>query len=83
MSLLRPRTEDREPPALSPQCTVLVDRNERFPELQGAMVQGRATVLEDAAAEAGDVLHLEEARWQMGTKYAGGHGERSEPAPER
>ena len=55
-------------------CTVLVDRNERFPELQGAMFQGEAVVLEDAAAEAADP-HLEEARWQMGTKYAGGHGE--------
>jgi nitroimidazol reductase NimA-like FMN-containing flavoprotein (pyridoxamine 5'-phosphate oxidase superfamily) len=61
----------------TPRCTVLVDRNERFPELQGAMFQGVATVLEDAAAENADP-HLEDARWQMGTKYAGGHGE---PAP--
>ena len=30
-----------------PTCTVVVDRNERFPELQGAMFQGTATVLED------------------------------------
>jgi nitroimidazol reductase NimA-like FMN-containing flavoprotein (pyridoxamine 5'-phosphate oxidase superfamily) len=60
----------------TPQCTVLVDRNERFPELQGAMFQGSGTVLEDAEAEAADP-HLEEARWQMGTKYAGGHGERA------
>ena len=58
----------------NPSCTVLVDRNERFPELQGAMFQGTATVLEDADAEAADP-HLEEARWQMGTKYDGGHGE--------
>jgi nitroimidazol reductase NimA-like FMN-containing flavoprotein (pyridoxamine 5'-phosphate oxidase superfamily) len=58
----------------SPDCTVLVDRNERFPELQGAMFQGRGVVLEDAAAEAADP-YLEQARWQMGTKYAGGHGE--------
>lgn len=58
----------------NPSCTVLVDRNERFPELQGAMFQGRAVVLEDEAAEADDP-HLEEVRWQMGTKYAGGHGE--------
>ena len=57
-----------------PTCTILVDRNERFPELQGVMFQGRATVLEDADAEAADP-HLEEARWIMGTKYAGGHGE--------
>src|SRR5688572_12497892 len=59
-------------------CTVLVDRNERFPELQGAMFQGKAVVLEDAAAEAAEE-GLEEARWQMGTKYAGGHGESAEP----
>jgi nitroimidazol reductase NimA-like FMN-containing flavoprotein (pyridoxamine 5'-phosphate oxidase superfamily) len=58
----------------NPECTILVDRNERFPELQGAMFQGTATVLEDDAAEAADP-HLEEARWQMGTKYDGGHGE--------
>jgi hypothetical protein len=58
----------------NPECTVLVDRNERFPELQGAMFQGRATVLEDANAEAADP-HLEDARWQMGAKYDGGHGE--------
>ena len=35
----------------NPTCTVLVDKNERFPELQGAMFQGKAIVLEDAAAE--------------------------------
>jgi hypothetical protein len=57
----------------NPACTVLVDRNERFPELQGT---GR--VLEDAVAEAADP-HLEEVRWQMGKKYAGGHGEPAEP----
>ena len=34
-----------------PTASVLVDRNERFPELVGAMFQGRAEVLEDAAAE--------------------------------
>ena len=63
----------------NPAATVLVDRNERFPELQGAMFQGSAIVLEDAAAEAADP-HLDEVRWQMGTKYAGGHGERAERA---
>jgi len=66
----------------TPSCTVLVDRNERFPELQGAMFQGTATVLEDEAAEAADP-HLEEARWQMGTKYAGGHGEAAPPSGEK
>jgi hypothetical protein len=45
------------------------------------MFQGRATVLEDAAAEAADP-HLDAVRWQMGAKYAGGHGEPvGEPAP--
>lgn len=57
----------------NPAVTVLVDRNERFPELQGAMFHGHATVLEDTAAEDADE-HLEEIRMQMGTKYAGGHG---------
>lgn len=57
----------------SPACTVLVDRNEKFPELQAVMLQGRAIVLEDAAAEAADP-HLAEARRQMGRKYNGGHG---------
>ena len=66
----------------NPVCTVLVDRNERFPELQGAMFQGRATVLEDSAAEDADP-HLEDVRWQMGTKYAGGHGEAAPPTGEK
>lgn len=57
-----------------PRCTILVDRNERFPELQGAMFSGTATVLEDADAEAADP-HLAEVRVQMGKKYDGGHGE--------
>jgi nitroimidazol reductase NimA-like FMN-containing flavoprotein (pyridoxamine 5'-phosphate oxidase superfamily) len=56
-----------------PECTVIVDRNEKFPELQALMFQGRATVLEDAEAEAADP-HLAEARVQMGRKYNGGHG---------
>lgn len=58
----------------NPRCTVLVDRNERFPELIGVMFEGQARVLEDAEAEQADP-HLEEVRWLMGTKYAGGHGE--------
>jgi nitroimidazol reductase NimA-like FMN-containing flavoprotein (pyridoxamine 5'-phosphate oxidase superfamily) len=57
-----------------PTATVLVDRNERFPELQGAMFQGRATVLETPEAEDADP-HLHAAQLQMGDKYAGGHGE--------
>ena len=62
----------------NPNVTVLVDRNERFPELQGAMFQGTATVLESAADENADP-DLETVRMQMGAKYAGGHGEPSEP----
>ena len=58
----------------NPVCTVLVDRNERFPELAGRDVPGPATVLENADAENADP-HLEEVRWQLGAKYAGGHGE--------
>jgi nitroimidazol reductase NimA-like FMN-containing flavoprotein (pyridoxamine 5'-phosphate oxidase superfamily) len=58
----------------NPVVTVLVDRNERFPELQGAMFQGTARVLETAEDEAADP-HMEEVRMQMGSKYAGGHGE--------
>ncbi len=56
-----------------PTCTIIVDRNEKFPELQAIMMQGAATVLEDADAEAADP-HLGEARVQMGQKYNGGHG---------
>jgi nitroimidazol reductase NimA-like FMN-containing flavoprotein (pyridoxamine 5'-phosphate oxidase superfamily) len=57
----------------NPTCTVIVDRNEKFPELQAIMFQGTARVLEDAAAEKADP-HLEEAQIQMGRKYNGGHG---------
>ena len=58
--------------------TVLVDRNERFPELQGAMFQGTATILEDADAENADP-NMDTIRLQMGAKYGGGHGESAEP----
>jgi nitroimidazol reductase NimA-like FMN-containing flavoprotein (pyridoxamine 5'-phosphate oxidase superfamily) len=57
----------------SPFCTVLVDRNEKFPELEGIMLQGRARVLESADEEKADP-HLEEVRIQMARKYNGGHG---------
>jgi nitroimidazol reductase NimA-like FMN-containing flavoprotein (pyridoxamine 5'-phosphate oxidase superfamily) len=56
-----------------PECSVIVDRNEKFPELQAIMIQGRAEVLEDAAAEQADPF-LAEARQRMGIKYNGGHG---------
>ena len=64
----------------NPECTVLVDRNEKFPELQAVMLQGRAQVLEDAAMEAADP-HLAEVRVQMGRKYNGGHGRPPVPEP--
>lgn len=57
-----------------PTCTIIVDRNEKFPELQAIMLQGQAQVLEDADAENADP-HLAEARIQMGRKYNGGHGQ--------
>lgn len=66
----------------NPQCTVLVDKATRFLELQGIMIQGEATVLEDAAAEAADP-DLAAVRDIMGRKYHGGHGEAAtgEPTP--
>lgn len=68
----------------NPECTIVVDRNEKFPELQAAMFQGKASVLETAADEAAEP-HLAEARLQMGIKYAGGHGRPApaEPGPNR
>lgn len=66
----------------NPSCSVIVDRNVRFPELQGIMLQGDARVLEDEEAEANDP-HLAAVRTQMGVKYNGGHGqpEAERPAP--
>jgi nitroimidazol reductase NimA-like FMN-containing flavoprotein (pyridoxamine 5'-phosphate oxidase superfamily) len=65
-----------------PACTILVDRHEKFPELQGIMLQGRARVLETLDDEAADP-HLEAVKVQMGSKYNGGHGQppASEPGP--
>ena len=57
----------------NPQATILVDKNERFPELVGAMFQGSARVLEDADAERSEP-GMDQARDLMGAKYAGGHG---------
>jgi nitroimidazol reductase NimA-like FMN-containing flavoprotein (pyridoxamine 5'-phosphate oxidase superfamily) len=57
----------------NPNCTVLLDRNEKFPELQGIMMLGTAKVLEDTMAEQADP-HLAEVQAQMGRKYNGGHG---------
>ena len=54
----------------NPHCTLTVDRNERYPELQGVMLEGTARVLEDAVAEASDE-HLDAVvRDAMGAKYA-------------
>ena len=66
------------------ECSVVVDRNEKFPELQAASFQGTARVLEDQAAEAADP-DLAEARAQMGRKYNGGHGQPAvdDPPPNR
>jgi nitroimidazol reductase NimA-like FMN-containing flavoprotein (pyridoxamine 5'-phosphate oxidase superfamily) len=61
----------------NPACTIIVDRNERFPELQAAMFQGEGRVLETGADEEAEP-DLGEVRIQMGRKYAGGHGQ---PAP--
>jgi nitroimidazol reductase NimA-like FMN-containing flavoprotein (pyridoxamine 5'-phosphate oxidase superfamily) len=58
----------------NPECSIIVDRNEKFPELQAVMLQGSAVVLENAEAEAADP-DLAEARAQMGRKYNGGHGQ--------
>jgi hypothetical protein len=65
----------------NPNCTVLVDRNEKFPELQGIMILGVGRVLEDAAAEQADP-HLVEVGVQMGKKYNGGHGKPPVPNPQ-
>jgi len=65
-----------------PACTILVDRHEKFPELQGIMLQGRARVLETLEDEAADP-HIEAVKVQMGRKYNGGHGQpaAAEPGP--
>jgi nitroimidazol reductase NimA-like FMN-containing flavoprotein (pyridoxamine 5'-phosphate oxidase superfamily) len=57
-----------------PRCTVLVDRAERFPELQGIMIQGDVRILEDGEAENAEP-ELAEVRRLFGRKYDGGHGE--------
>lgn len=61
----------------NPACSIIVDRNEKFPELQAAMFQGKAKVLETAGEEDAEP-GMASVRRQMGRKYAGGHGS---PAP--
>ena len=58
----------------NPVCSIIVDRNERFLELQAAVFQGRARVLETEAEEKAEP-GMDIVREQMGAKYAGGHGE--------
>lgn len=60
-------------------CTIIIDRNEKFPELQAAMFQGSARVLETSEEEETEP-DMEAVRRQMGIKYAGGHGQ---PVPEK
>ena len=43
----------------NPQCTVLVDKNEKFPELLGIMMDCRAVILESKDEEEGDLGLLE------------------------
>ena len=64
----------------NPVCTVIVDRNEKFPELQGIMLQGQGRVLEDVEAENSDP-HLADVRAQIGVKYNGGYGQPLLEAP--
>src|SRR5918996_1401157 len=47
----------------NPNCTILLDRNEKFPELQGIMMLGTAKVLENTTAEQADP-HLAEVQAQ-------------------
>ena len=67
-----------------PDCTIIVDRNEKYPELQAIMMQGQGHILESNEDEADDP-HLEEARVHMGQKYNGGRGQAKleEPPPNR
>ena len=64
----------------NPACTVIVDRNAKYPEFQGVMLQGHGRVLEDTEAEKNDP-HLENVRAQMGMKYNGGYGQPLLDAP--
>ena len=64
----------------NPVCTAIVDRNEKYPELQGIMLQGHGRVLEDLEAENGDP-HLADIRAQIGLKYNGGFGQPLLDAP--
>lgn len=59
----------------NPHCTVLVDQNERYPELKGVMFQGTARVLETVEAEKEDPYLDPVVRDSSAEKYAlGGFG---------
>lgn len=65
----------------NPSCTVHVDQNELFPQLQAAMIQGKGVVLETAEEEAADP-YLEEVRKNWGEKYSARHeGRAGRPNP--
>ncbi len=67
----------------NPTCTMTVDLNERYPELQGVMLEGTAKVFEDAAAEAADAHLSAVVRDRMGQKYVqGGFGNPKNPRNE-
>jgi nitroimidazol reductase NimA-like FMN-containing flavoprotein (pyridoxamine 5'-phosphate oxidase superfamily) len=52
----------------NPTASVLVDAGERWRELKGVMLRGRARVLENAEQEAADP-HLGEAQRDLGRKH--------------
>ena len=62
-------------------ATIVVDRNEQFVELMGAMFQGTAKVLETVEDEQADP-DFAAAQVAHARKYSGGHGE-NEAAPPR
>lgn len=53
-------------------CTMLVDQNERYPELKGVMLEGQARILETAADESADESLDSIVRERMGLKYRDG-----------
>ncbi len=64
----------------NPACTIIANRNEKYPDFQGVMLQGHGRVLEHAEAEKNDP-HLKDVRAQMGMKYNGGYGQPLLDAP--
>jgi nitroimidazol reductase NimA-like FMN-containing flavoprotein (pyridoxamine 5'-phosphate oxidase superfamily) len=56
----------------NPDCTVLLDGGDRYPELHGIMMHSTARILEDADAEKLDPFLESVVRDGMGKKYAEG-----------